>query len=269
MRRRREAAKVSLRTMSGRLGYNSHTTVLAYEQGKVMPTDEVVAGYEKLLRLEPGSLTSVLEAARVEKHGDPFSKRRTYVPMTVEPPTDSASLEKREHTTPKLKRWKWLRATAVAVPTTAVIVFAAILWISANRDDPAATGLPELIVTDATDPKVTGCADDASTLDVIDVHFPAQFLIGQLELRASKRCGTSWGKFTQSPGLPQEPSLMLEITAYRPADAASSRFAMQYAGQGIYGNQLISHHQCVYTEIVVAREGQRSPGTRTRCLKSD
>jgi hypothetical protein len=68
-------------------------------------------------------------------------------------------------------------------------------------------GAPEIVVADGTDPKVTGCANDATTADKIDVYMADQYLAGVLELRTSQHCGTSWGKFTQVSGLPESPTL--------------------------------------------------------------
>jgi hypothetical protein len=61
--------------MAKRLNYNSHTTLLNYEQGGAMPTEEAITGYEQVLKLEPGSLLAILEQARIERHGDAFPKR--------------------------------------------------------------------------------------------------------------------------------------------------------------------------------------------------
>jgi len=44
-----------------------------------MPTEPVVEGYEQLLGLPRGELMSVLEAACFERHGDAWTKRRSYL----------------------------------------------------------------------------------------------------------------------------------------------------------------------------------------------
>src|SRR5436309_783774 len=76
MREARESRGVSLRRLAEQLGYQSHTTLSGYERGAVMPTETVVEGYERILGLASGSLTKVLEEARIERHGDAWTKRR-------------------------------------------------------------------------------------------------------------------------------------------------------------------------------------------------
>src|SRR4051812_47350426 len=76
MRRAREGRGISLRSLSSRLGYNSHSTLSAYELGATMPTDEIVEKYEAALRLPKGERGDQLEKARVQRQGNEFAKRR-------------------------------------------------------------------------------------------------------------------------------------------------------------------------------------------------
>jgi transcriptional regulator with XRE-family HTH domain len=85
MRAAREAAGISLREMARQMGYHSHTTLSAYECGAVMPTDEAVTAYEQILSLDPGTLTVILEHARIERHGDAWAKRRVRIPSEIIP----------------------------------------------------------------------------------------------------------------------------------------------------------------------------------------
>src|SRR5262249_18326338 len=80
MRRARESKGISLRQMAKRLGYHSHTTLSTYERGAVMPTEEAVQNYERGLGLGPDTLLSILESARIERHGDAWPKRRLRLP---------------------------------------------------------------------------------------------------------------------------------------------------------------------------------------------
>src|SRR5450755_1426237 len=61
MREARELSGTSLRQMAKRLGYQSHTALSSYERGAVMPTEKVIEGYEQVLGLQSGELTTVLE----------------------------------------------------------------------------------------------------------------------------------------------------------------------------------------------------------------
>ncbi|MEO3810735.1 helix-turn-helix domain-containing protein [Sphaerisporangium sp. B11E5] len=266
MRRAREAGALSLRSMAKRLGYHSHTTLLTYERGGSMATDEVVKGYEQVLGLEPGTLVSVLEEARLERHGDVFAKRRVH----PSPPSSSVTpIDPPAPANPSRYAWSRRRRTLITVTAGLFLVFGVIgIYELLRHRSNVTADSPAVIVPDGSDPKVTGCAVDAETVDAIDVYGPPQYLVGLLELRASPRCGTIWGKFTQSAGLPQSPTLMIHIDVHRPADAASARFQIRYAGQGVYGDQLVSFQDCVYAEMTIEREGQTYPPTRTRCVRS-
>lgn len=272
MRQAREEHNLSLRGMSRRLNYNSHTTLLNYEQGGAMPTEDAVRGYEEVLGIEPGSLLQVLEQARIERHGDPFPKRRVHIPIKLVAERESGSENLDQPLGKSHWRSRWLRRPTLAiVAVVTAVAIAAVVGTSLYQQGANQTvaGEPEVLVADSTDPKVTGCADDASTADKVDIYHPAQYLAGVLELRTSKRCGTSWGKFTQTPGLPESPVLTIEINAYRPADSAISKFRIEYSGQNAYGNQLVSRHQCVYAEVVLFRSEQSSPATRTKCFRGE
>ena len=130
MREAREAARISLRGMAKRLGYHSHTTFSSYERGEVMPTDEVVKGYERILGLASGTLTSVLEEARIERHGDPFAKRRQRMPV------DFASKEQdSEGTLQDTSRSRWFhRRSVILVAGVLVLAIGATIWF-ANKSN--------------------------------------------------------------------------------------------------------------------------------------
>lgn len=269
MREARESAGTSLRSMAGRLGYHSHTTLSSYERGAVMPTDEAVTGYERLLGLAPGALISVLEDARIERHGDAWAKRRVHLPVEfVSPePGQSASRQDAPPRHPGLNRRWVLLAGGILLLALAVPVAA--LMINQGRQQASSSSFPPVGVRDGADPKVTGCAMGATTLDKVDVYDPPQHLVGRLQLRSSARCGTSWGRFAPTVALATKPPLELEIDVYRPADGAVARFRVAYDGQPAYGNMLINKHECVYAQVTLIRKGQASlPPIQTACRQS-
>ena len=234
MRAAREARRLSLRDLAKKLGFNSHTRFSGYELGRQLPPDEIVEGYEKVLDLEPNSLMRLVERARIAEHGDSFPKRRK--PLGTQ--MDAVNRPRR----------RVLIAALVVALIAAVVAVVVILVAEKNR----------VRADDGSDAISTGCDADAVTLDHVDVYFPAQYKVGTLELRASPYCGTSWGKFTQAKDLPTTPPLNIKITASRPADGAMRPFALDYVGENIYGDQLISRFQCVFVEIIVTRDHRTS-----------
>jgi hypothetical protein len=80
LRTARLAAGLSLREMARRLNYYSHSVLSEYENGAKMPSETVVEGYEQVLALTPGTLTTILATANIAQHGDAWPKRRTHMP---------------------------------------------------------------------------------------------------------------------------------------------------------------------------------------------
>jgi transcriptional regulator with XRE-family HTH domain len=268
MREARELRGISLRQMAKRLNYHSHTTLSSYERGAVMPTEEAVQGYEQVLRLERGVLMTVLEGARVERHGDAWAKRRVHLP--AEFVREEPILSNRGQATQQYRqlRGRWV----VIAGAVAVVLLVTLGGIGlALRHPKAAHRSPAVPVSvrDGSDPKVTGCATGAITVDSLDVYDPPQHLVGVLELRSSARCGASWGRFTPTSALSTKPLLRLEIDVYRPADGAAAKFKVTYDGLAAYGNMLVSRHECVYAELTLLRRGKiAQPPVQTRCVKS-
>lgn len=265
MRQARGLSGVSLRQMAKRLGYHSHTTLSSYERGAVMPTDDVVRGYEQLLGLESGSLARILEDARIERHGDAWAKRRARLP------TDFYQSDTTAHREPGpqrhgdgRRRWRWIMLGVAVVLMASGVALGLTLTLT-----PSPHPLPVPAALDGYDPKVTGCAIGASTAARVDVYIPRRYFAGVLELRTSSRCGTSWGRFIPALTLPRTPPLMIEIDVYRPADRAAAKFRIAFDGRDVYGNMLVSRYECAYAKVTLIRQGQPAPPpVETKCLLS-
>jgi transcriptional regulator with XRE-family HTH domain len=126
MRLARELQGISLRQMAKRLGYHSHTTLSSYERGAVMPTDEAVQGYERVLGLEPAALVSVLESARIERHGDAWAKRRVHLPAEFVDAESEASPPDFE---PIGRRKGWLGKRSLIAAGSAVVILTAAVFV--------------------------------------------------------------------------------------------------------------------------------------------
>lgn len=265
MREAREAAGISLRTMARNLGYHSHTTLSSYERGSVMPTDEAVTGYERLLGLSPGALTEVLESARIERHGDAWAKRRVH----IRPEFAELGEVSKDPRPPRRGRWRPDRWFVIAVAMIAVATVALLVSLLVDQPGAAHTAGSVIGVRDGSDPTVTGCAADGVTLDSVKVYDPPEHLAGVLQLRSSARCGTSWPRFMPEPTLATSAKLILDLDVYRPADGGSAKFSVSYDGLAAYGNMLISAHQCVYAQVTLIQRGKPSlPPVRTGCQEA-
>jgi transcriptional regulator with XRE-family HTH domain len=266
MREARELSGTSLRQMAKRLGYQSHTALSSYERGAVMPTEKVIEGYEQVLGLQSGELTTVLEAARIERHGDAWAKRRVHVP------TDFIQGEAATSPgTEQLGRFGWLRQRPVIVGGAIglVVLVALVVGLALRHPQPTHHPLATISVADGNDPEVTGCATGAITADSVSVYDPPEHLVGTFQLRSSARCGANWGRFVPTSALLVKPLLTLEIDVNRPADGAVARFRVTYDGLKAYGNMLVSRYECVYATLTLIRKGQVNPATiQTRCARA-
>jgi transcriptional regulator with XRE-family HTH domain len=271
MREARESHGVGLRQMAKRLNY-SHSTLSNYERGGAMPTEQVVHGYEHLLGLEPASLMKVLEAARIERHGDAWAKRRAHVPVEF-------AGEKAKPVASALeghgRRLAWLRgrrALVAGIVAAGLLLLVGVPVVLALQGRETGTPSPTSVDLglDNRDPKVAGCDDGATTADKVDMFDPPQHLVGVLELRSSARCGASWGRFSPSELLVPTPKVEVEINVHRPADGGVAPFRLTYPGRGaaIYGDMLVSRHECVYAEVILHRVGKSSPSAQTACRQS-
>ncbi len=279
MRRARASAGISLRQMAKRLHYGSHSTLSMYERGDAMPSEEAVLGYERVLGLDSGSLLHLLREANTERHGDEWPKRQGHAPAETtgtkaDEPQDL--VERTDEGAQILTRVAagWVRPWKIAViaGSMALLTCAVVIAILMNqhgkskvqRESPSGPALG----SDGSDPKVTGCALGATNTDSVDVFYPSQHLAGTLELRASVRCGTSWGRFTPTSALSRSSGLTIEIDMHRPADDGSAPFSIKYDGQVVYGNMLVSRYECVYAEIEIKSVDLTSAKVRTRCVKT-
>jgi transcriptional regulator with XRE-family HTH domain len=274
MREARELSSISLRQMAKRLGYNSHTALSSYERGAVMPTEKVIAGYEQVLGLRSGELTDVLEAARVERHGDAWAKRRVHLPTefirgeATEPATEHVQ---RFAATEHVQRFGWLRSRSAMVAGAVVLVLLVALGVglALRHPRPAHHPLATVSVADGSDPEVTCCAMGAVNVDSVGVYDPPEHLVGRFQLRSSARCGANWGRFVPTSPLLAKSPLTLQINVYRPADGAVSKYRVTYDNQKAYGNMLVSRYECVYATVTLIRRGQVSPATvQTNCARA-
>jgi transcriptional regulator with XRE-family HTH domain len=270
MRAARESAGISLRQLAKQLGYHSHTTLSSYERGAVMPTEEAVVGYERLLRLKPGTLTAVLEGARIERHGDVWAKRRVHIPVEFMPEDANASdCGDRAATASAASNAVRKRPSLlILVGSGAVLLVLMALTVGLLIARPAPShraSFPEHVRI-GSDPVVKGCTADAVTDASVGVFDPSDRLIGLLQLRSSARCGASWGRFVPYSGLKSRPRIRLEISALRPADHTVAKFQIAYFRRITYGNMLTSLRRCVYAQLTTTHHGQRDPYTfRTPC----
>jgi transcriptional regulator with XRE-family HTH domain len=267
MRNARQLAGISLRQMAKRLGYHSHTTLSSYERGAVMPTDEAVTGYERVLALAPGTLAEVLEAARIERHGDVWAKRHVHIPTEF---VNAGSEASPPDSKPTGRRKRWLGKRSLIVAGSAIVILAAaFVMVMLLSNHHKATSL--IGVRDGADPGVTGCKFGAVISASVDVYYPPQHLVGTFELRSSARCGTSWGRFVPISSVPQTPPWQVAVNVYRPADGAVNRYHVTYNGANgaAFGNMLISRFACVYATLTLKQQGQaRSAIFQTDCRQA-
>lgn len=211
LRQARKAAGLGLREMARRLNYGSHSTLSEYENGARMPSEQVVEGYERLLCLQAGSLATVLEAANLERHGDPWIRRRVHLPVRFI-----------DQTTPPATNWPAVASRALGESP----------W-------------PRQPVADGSDPDAAGCSVDAVTLHARRIAYTKRrIIIGHVELRYSARGGAMWGRF-QGYGFldhlaEQRDDVQIVIEILRHSDGVSISTKEQYCFDHLWSDLLVS-----------------------------
>jgi hypothetical protein len=150
-------------------------------------------------------------------------------------------------------RYEAAPETLVAEPTRSA---------AATADSPVPTGSAPLgpapngagstrdPVADGADPKRSGCAPDAVTLDDRDVIAEGNVFLGSLELRYSPRCRVGWGRFTPDRNADRVAPREVMITAVRPADGQRRVFQIDWVGPTPYfGAILLAREGCVSARL--------------------
>jgi transcriptional regulator with XRE-family HTH domain len=261
MRAAREANGLSLRKMAKRLHYSSHTTLSSYERGAIMPTEQVVQGYEHVLGLEPGMLMKILEDARIQRHGDAWAKRRVHIP---------AELIKDTVTATESSKGRVYLAAGIVTLVGAAVVLIVLTLIFSGRRAPADDRQPFTIyANDGADPKDSGCALDPNveTLDSaeVDLHGGP---VGLIELRYSPQCGVAWPRFEEFPLARIPRGAIVHVDVVRPdADQFRLPFQQPYVGAPIFGNVMRSTEHCTYAAGRIEITGESAPESRTHCFR--
>lgn len=268
MRAAREAHGIGLRQMAKRLGYSAHSNLSDYESGKRLPSERVLGDYERVLELEPGSLTTKLESRL-----DQLAISPSLVTISAPDPSPTAanvnvSPINAARPTPRTRRPSWMIVGFVAI--TSAILGAAVTFLFVTATPPSVPSRPPgaALYPDGSDPDAMGCASDAAKPDRVNVYDPPQHLVGTLELVSSPRCGMSWGRFVPTVALTRSPTVRIHIDMHRPSDGATAPFAVDFDGQPDYGNMLASREECVYATVTLVRNGESTVPFATGCFRA-
>jgi hypothetical protein len=203
LRSARLAGGLSLREMARRLNYGSHSVLSEYENGAKMPSEMIVEFYEQVLVLTPGTLTEILAAANVARHGDAWPKRRTHVPG--------------------------IARSSGGIPSTANA--AASPWPStpvADGADPDQAGCSGDAITIHS--RRIALAD-------------ARSIVGQIELRFSPSRYAAWGRFKPYSLLDhlagQHDSVDIVVEVVRNSDGMCVSYRQTYAFDLHWGDLLV------------------------------
>jgi transcriptional regulator with XRE-family HTH domain len=236
MRAAREARGVGLREMARQLGYSAHSNLSDYESGKRLPQERLVADYERVLELESGTLTEVLETALDKLGGTrppPQANASNKTDSTVSPAVIGDSSHRPDVVESSPRPQKRRRMLVMVIASVSVLLAGAMaFWVITRTSVPQPTQQgAAALYPDGADPNTMGCEYDAVKPDRVHVYDPPQHLVGTLELVSSPKCGMSWGRFVPTVALTTSPTVRLHIDMHRPSDGATAPFAVDFDGQ--------------------------------------
>jgi hypothetical protein len=118
-------------------------------------------------------------------------------------------------------------------------------------------------VHDGADPKQSGCATQATTLESTPITGANGIAYGLLELRYALACHAGWTRYTPAPTGPNPTTVTIVISRPSPLANASATF-MVYDG-AIYSDLELFNHGCLQASVAVIDNGRAVATGNTAC----
>jgi hypothetical protein len=257
-RLRRQAGSPSYRKLAKQVHY-SPSALSQAANGRSMPSLGVTLGFVRACHGDVAEWERrwrELDAAGAPDGGPEHDPPPATPP---EPPGTPPEPPARARRAPPRRLWLGIVSLAAVAACAVVIVE---LTASPSRPQPGQANP----VADGSDPGRAGCGTDAVTMATVRVHFPASQLSGDVELRYSPHCHAAWGRFEPADGWNPGPGTMVTVWTVRPADQATQSYAVEFGGEAIIGNMLMTARGCVQAEVTMTRGSLRSPVAATTCV---
>jgi hypothetical protein len=123
-------------------------------------------------------------------------------------------------------------------------------------------------VIDGADPSRAGCDTDAVIAAANSVRFPANQVVGTLQLRYSVGCRAEWVRFEPVGGWNPGAGTMVTVWATRPVDQATQARSVEFNGQAIVSGMLMTVRGPVIGGAVVVRGATESPIALTTTFRT-
>lgn len=124
---------------------------------------------------------------------------------------------------------------------------------------------PDQPVADGSDPKRAHCDTDVTTLAAATATLTGGVVAGDIELRYSPGCDSAWARFTPTPSLPADPTILVTVVTERPADDKRRPFTVSNGGLAIFGDMLLLSKGCVAAQVVLRQNDQQLGEATTDC----
>lgn len=293
LRELRTGRGLVLRQFAKEAGFTAHSNFVDYEQGRRVPPPDIVRAYESICGSAPEALRPLHEAALKERGLTATGETAAPSAPEAQPGADTevaatepgsdtdepavssdAGVSDGQPPAPK-HRSRWAAVAVLPILGLAVAGYLILGSDGSEADDAAppttapSTRVRAIQAADGSDPMVTGCSKDATIADKLNVYFPDEHLVGELQLRLSAACGMGWGRFSPTVALSTTPPVTVSIEVHRPADGKVAPYQVTHDGQPAYGNMLQNDHQCIYALVALKRGSEESARFSTRCLMAE
>jgi hypothetical protein len=120
-------------------------------------------------------------------------------------------------------------------------------------------------VVDGVPPSVADCFASSRELghSQVQVH---GMLLGMVQLRYSRRCGTVWARFDSGPALADDGAVTVTLEVIRMPDGTSMVFRGGYSDRPQLSDVLFLHGGCARARVTITRPDLAGATGATRCL---
>ncbi|MDQ1295125.1 MAG: hypothetical protein QG608_3010 [Actinomycetota bacterium] len=129
--------------------------------------------------------------------------------------------------------------------------------------------MPPQAVGDGADPQRANCDVEVSTLAHRDLALPTGKVLGRIELRHSRKCNTSWARFTPASGFAAPRTMLVSVRTRRLQEGTRSPASVAFGAGPVTDVMLMAGKGCVTASVSLTENTSLLAQATTDCLEPD